>query len=86
MSFSFEIKVKNASQAIAKAKSAGEANGAKFEGDNQRGNFSVKKALIELCGNYVVNADTIKITIDKKPFLVGEAIIKQEIENFFRTV
>ena len=82
--FSFDVKVKNISQAIAKAKSAVESSGASFEGDNQKGKFSGKKMGMELSGSYVAGVDVIKITIDKKPFLASEEMIKAEVEKFFR--
>jgi len=81
MAFSFEVKVKNVSQAIAKAKAAVESNGANFEGDNQKGEFWGKKMGMELSGSYVVGIDAIKITIDKKPFWASEEMIKREVEK-----
>lgn len=60
------------------------ANG-EFEGDHTNGIFKGKTPIGGFSGSYVVQDDTILVTIDKKPFLVSCSRIEDEINNFLNT-
>ncbi len=60
------------------------ANG-EFYGDTNHGVFQGKTPIGGFSGSYVVQEDTIEVTIDKKPFLVGCSRIEDEINNYLNT-
>lgn len=77
--FKFKIKVANPQASFEKAKSAIKNAGANMSGDQKSGSFSGSG----LEGSYAFNAGELEITIDKKPFLVPESIIKNKVAEFF---
>ena len=56
------------------------AQGVKLDGDEQRGTLQASGVV----GDYVVGADTIEITIRKKPAFLPNKVIENEIRKMFR--
>lgn len=53
-----------------------------FYGDTNNGAFKGKTPLGGFGGSYIVENDTIHVTIEKKPFLVSCSRIEEEINNY----
>ena len=56
------------------------AQGVKLDGDEQHGTLQASGVV----GDYVVGADTIEITIRKKPAFLPNKVIENEIRKMFR--
>jgi hypothetical protein len=83
MAFSFDVELRDADQAIAKAKAEAAKNGGSFSGDLSSGSFAAKKSFATLKGCYTITGKTAKITITEKPFFVDEETVKKEVRKFF---
>ena len=57
-------------------------NGVKLDGDEQRGTLQASGVV----GDYVVGAETIEITIRKKPAFLPNKMIENEIRKMFKMV
>jgi len=80
MSKTFQIKFEgDAKVLIDRAKKIARDNGAYFNGDETKGSFSGSG----VAGNYLVEQDTIIITIDKKPFIAPWHLVENKIRDFF---
>jgi len=64
-----------------KAKEGARQNGAKFSGSVASGEFSAPEHGIK--GTYKTHGDVLEITISKKPWYMGEEMIKARLEAFF---
>ncbi len=69
-----------------KARHAIERAGGNFQGDSSTGNFSVSTPLGAIRGNYVIEGSLINVTISSKPFLVGCAVIENQLRSYFQTM
>jgi hypothetical protein len=77
--FRFSIPIGNQQESFEKAKNAIKNAGANMNGDCNAGSFSGSG----LEGSYVFESGNLNITINKKPFLVPEALIKSKVSEFF---
>jgi hypothetical protein len=77
--FKFSIPIKNPQESFEKAKSAIKNAGASLSGDYNTGSFSGSG----LEGSYVFENGNLNVTINKKPFIVPEALIKNKVSDFF---
>ena len=78
-------KPKNFQAAFRELRSFAERNGVdgvKLEGDEQRGTLQASGVV----GDYVVGAETIEITIRKKPAFLPNKMIENEIRKMFKMV
>lgn len=78
MKFSFEL-TKDISGVLPLVKKTIQANKGKLDGNEQTGFFEGNGIM----GNYNVTGKTVTIVISKKPALLSDAKIKDEIMNFF---
>ncbi len=67
------------SELISKAKDVASSNGAYFSGDEDSGTFSGSG----VSGNYVVEENTVIITVKEKPFLAPWGLVENKIRAFF---
>ncbi|MDR0516381.1 MAG: hypothetical protein LBH25_04980 [Fibromonadaceae bacterium] len=77
--FKFSIPIKNPQESFEKAKNATKNAGASMNGDCNAGTFSGSG----LEGSYAFESGNLSITINKKPFLVPESLIKSKVSEFF---
>ena len=75
MAFSFDITVKDVPSALKKAKN----EGAPIFGDESGGKFDGSGVK----GNYTVSGNNVHITIDSKPLIATENMIKKKIKEYF---
>jgi len=80
MAFSFDIKKPDNLQEVLFFVSQDiKSGGGTLKGDVNSGEISIKG--VE--GTYKVEDDLIKITITKKPFIVSESYVRDEINKYF---
>jgi hypothetical protein len=78
--FSFTIrKPKDVESALSTLQAAIQKSGGSISGDSNRGR--IKSSGVE--GIYEVGADAIKITVEKKPFIVSRELIEKTIKSEF---
>ena len=77
--FKFSIPIANPQESFEKAKSAVKNANAHLSGDCNAGSFGGSG----LDGSYVFENGQLNITINKKPFIVPESIIKSKVSEFF---
>ena len=56
-----------------------------FYGDTTKGVFEGRTTVGGFSGFYIIDEDTINVTIEKKPFLVSCGRIEDEINNYLNT-
>lgn len=71
----------SADQILAKAKSAVEGQGGKFEGDTNSGNFDVSVFGSTIGGSYTVTGQELNLVISDKPFLIPCSTIEGFLKN-----
>jgi hypothetical protein len=76
-SFSFD-KPADIAQAVQSARTAVQAGGGTFSGNDQEGNFKISG----VTGQYRVQ-DKVQITIISKPFIVTQSYIEREVKKYF---
>lgn len=80
MSRTFDIQLKEPAEAVLiRVQQAVTANGGRFQGDTQAGKFSGSG--VE--GNYEVIGSCIRVSLQKKPWVVTWAYVEEEIRGFF---
>jgi len=80
MAKTFKIKYSGEATALVeKAKKQAQDSGAQFSGDEKSGSFSGKGVV----GRYVVEGDTVAVTIEKKPFPAPWMLVEKKIRGFF---
>jgi len=77
--FKFSVPVSNPQESFEKAKNAIKKAGANVKGDCNAGSFSGSG----LEGSYVFENGSLNITINKKPFIAPESLIKSKVKEFF---
>jgi len=77
--FKFSIPIMNQQESFEKAKNAIKSAGANMKGDCNAGSFNGSG----LEGSYAFEKGSLNVTINKKPFLVPEALIKSKVKEFF---
>ena len=84
MAFTFEIKKPdNLQEVLTQVEREIHNEGGIFRGDLTSGDISVGTPLGEVKGSYKVEETVIKITITKKPFLLTESRVKEELIKYF---
>jgi len=78
-SFSIDITGKDLKQELATLKHQVTSNGGLFEGTESGGNFSGSG----VSGIYAVSAQTLIITITKKPFIAPMSLVESKIRSYF---
>lgn len=80
MAFSFDIKKPdNLEEVLFSVTQDIKREGGTLKGDINSGEISIQG--VE--GTYKVEGDVIKITITKKPFIITESRVKEEIKKYF---
>jgi hypothetical protein len=69
-------------QLIDKAKKAIASAGGTFDGNTEKGNYSIPTPLGKITGAYTVNGNVIAFEITDKPFLVGCSKIEDELKKY----
>jgi len=77
--FKFSVPIGNPQESFEKAKNAISKAGASVKGDCNAGSFSGSG----LEGSYVYENGSLNITINKKPFIAPESLIKSKVKEFF---
>jgi hypothetical protein len=62
------------------------ASGGTFQGDATAGAFGVSTPLGDIRGNYVIQQQTIMVTITTKPFLVSCGMIEKQLRGYFEAL
>jgi hypothetical protein len=75
----FTVEAADVSAALRKAKAEIEKRGGRFEGDDSAGHYQGNG----FAGSFRVRGNTITISIDKKPLLIPEALIRGVVRDFF---
>ncbi|RLA71618.1 MAG: hypothetical protein DRG24_05090 [Epsilonproteobacteria bacterium] len=57
-------------------------SGGSFEGDLNDGIFAGKTPLGMIKGSYLINANEIEVTINKKPMILSKTAIKSAMEEY----
>lgn len=60
--------------------------GGNFNGDSNGGNFDVSTPLGTIRGSYLIQGDTINVSITSKPFLVSCSLIEKQLQGYFSRV
>ncbi|MCL2281847.1 MAG: hypothetical protein FWC26_00845 [Fibromonadales bacterium] len=83
---SFRIKLNESMDVMVEAiKSKAMANGGTFSWDGSVGQLSVKTHIGKLEGNCkLVSEQEMEVSITKKPFIISESMIKNQIEEYLR--
>lgn len=82
MACNFSIPVAgNTEQLINKARAAVQGQGGTFDGDMQKGNFTVSAFGNKIEGNYSINGDQMDINITDKPFLLSCGMIEGYLKS-----
>jgi hypothetical protein len=79
-SFKFKIEAAPA-ETIKKVKTKIEEEGGNFNGDENKGNFSLPTPIGEIEGGYKVTADELKIDIYKKPSFIPCSMLESELKK-----
>jgi len=83
MPFSFQIKKpKDLTQLLAQLKDEAAKHNIAFTGDETWGHASG----YGFAGEYIVHSNSIELIVHKKPFIVSNAKIQQEIEKFLAQI
>jgi hypothetical protein len=83
----FSIPFSTSAEALAeKARYAISNAGGNFLGDSNSGNFDVSTPLGTIRGNYLIQGDTIHVSITSKPFLVSCGLIEKQLQGYFSQV
>ena len=69
----------DANKLVEKARKSAQDGGAEFSGDEKSGTFAGKGVK----GRYVVEGDTVSVTIEKKPFPAPWMLVEKKIRAFF---
>lgn len=79
----FEVQLNAAaSEVIPRVRTLLESNGGTLAGDEHSGSFSGSGVY----GKYVVEGDTVHISITKKPFLAPMGVVKSKITEYFNSL
>ena len=70
-------------QVFEKARMAITDAGGNFEGNELTGNFDVSTPLGDIRGSYIIEQQTIHVTILSKPFLVSCGMIEKQLRGYF---
>jgi hypothetical protein len=70
----------------AKAQQAITRAGGNFQGDSNAGNFDVSTPLGDIRGSYVIQGNSIMVTIASKPFLVSCGMIEKQLRGYFESM
>ncbi len=82
MAHNFDIPFEgNAEQILAKARKAIESGKGSMTGDNTTGSFSLPAGISKVKGNYVVEANKLKVTITNKPIYVSNDMIENTLKK-----
>lgn len=82
MAHSFDIPFEgDAAQILAKARKAIESGKGSMVGDNTAGSFSLPAGISKVKGNYVVESNTLKVTITDKPIYVSSDMIENTLKK-----
>jgi hypothetical protein len=80
---SFSVPFPGSSQDIvAKAKTAIEKAGGKFNGTEQSGDFTVPTPAGTVKGTYKIASQSFSVDITDKPFIVPGSVIESEVRKF----
>ena len=84
MAFTFDIKKPdNLQEVLSQIERDIKKEGGTFRGDVTSGDISINTPLGEVKGSYKAGDDLIKITITKKPLVVTESRVKEELKKYF---
>jgi len=72
----------SAQDTTSKAKGAIEKAGGKFNGDHNKGDFSVPTPAGAVKGNYTITGQTFAVVITDKPFIVPGSAIESQVRKF----
>ncbi|MCD6067893.1 MAG: hypothetical protein K0S33_2719 [Bacteroidetes bacterium] len=79
----FDIAVKEpVEQLIAKARSGISSANGSFEGNNEKGNYSIPTALGSISGTYTAQDSTIRFEITDKPGIIPCSKIEKELRKY----
>lgn len=79
-----ERKLSNVAETLARAKMEAAKFGSVFEGDTERGHYTLRTPLGTLEGTYSVENSVVRFIIDKKPRVVPFALIEKVLDQFLR--
>lgn len=69
---------------LARAKQECVKFGSLWEGDTERGQYTLRTPLGTLVGSYTVTGNVVRFVIDKKPRIVPLALIEKVLDQFLR--
>lgn len=79
-----ERELRDVAGTLARAKQEAVKFGSVFEGDTERGYYTLRTPLGTLEGTYTVQGRVVRFVIEKKPRIVPYALIERVLDQFLR--